>query len=307
MRNLIGDDWLNKIDRNDMMMFNVALDVSLHQDISKLWPNRDIVSELKGYNVATLKQNDPTVDWPEMGSPALYYSLLKQNPKGMGDGESQVLDDHDALLESWRNMSEAEKEEVRKQIRKIKEQGKIMRQRNPGVVDLGDEMYADSVELPAQMKKALDKILVKYARLTASSSDYRYSYDVYNRIREDAPGKRKENFPEKKVVLVLDTSGSMHDDLPKLASAVNYFVKKGKLGKVYCCDTELYLMPTPENAIKGMKMKGGGGTVFGSVEIDVILKDVKSKKVDVVYVTDGFVDLQEAEADDRIKLHTIVV
>jgi hypothetical protein len=83
--------------------------------------------------------------------------------------------------------------------------------------------------------------------------------------------------------------------------------KRGMLKELYCCDTELHRIDVKDDNFNVKEVIGGGGTILKTKQLETILADTKSKKIDLLYLTDGFVDLKALQSDKRCRLHTIIV
>jgi uncharacterized protein with von Willebrand factor type A (vWA) domain len=83
---------------------------------------------------------------------------------------------------------------------------------------------------------------------------------------------------------------------------MEFLKTRAMIAGAYACDVEL----TPF----GKSVKGGGGTEMNSSharQLRALHRLPENAKIDIVYVTDGYVDLQELEADPTVKLHVVVI
>jgi hypothetical protein len=151
----------------------------------------------------------------------------------------------------------------------------------------------------------------------------------YLPTERESQGKKKRPA----VVLVLDTSGSMWDEetLTASVSVGRGLMKSGKLAAMYQCDTEISRcdnqLSSPSGKGSGkVQITGGGGTDLSPRHIKQIREDLASSSkgkrrrggntsylsssntalLDIVYVTDGYVDLSELQADPNVRLHIVI-
>jgi predicted metal-dependent peptidase len=108
----------------------------------------------------------------------------------------------------------------------------------------------------------------------------------------------------KKVIVVLDSSGSRWDDRNfKLGMAVaHWYEQRHMLTALYCCDTELAKV---EFGQKKSQIRGGGGTEFGKRHIKQ-LTDKHGEDYAIVYLTDGDLDLSDARVQKTVFIVDIV-
>jgi hypothetical protein len=112
------------------------------------------------------------------------------------------------------------------------------------------------------------------------------------------------------IVLVLDVSGSMWntETLSQSFSVARGLMKRGKLAALYQGDTVLTRCDKQAQRTTGTII-GGGGTELDMSQIRQIRQDLKIPEndlLDVVYVTDGFVDLRGVLADPKTRLHVVL-
>jgi predicted metal-dependent peptidase len=224
----------------------------------------------------------------------------------------EELDSHEFSESSNSDEKRADAERrVREALRRAEEEGKVMAHR-AGKQAADSELVGDTLsELSSKMRKIMDAIRIKFIRLHAPSNNKMHSYRHINRLFseiKDLPGKQKEVKPQRQVVLVCDTSGSMWNQkfFNQMAAFARYLYNGKKLAAFYCCDTQLHRMNFDDRS-KIVDFKGGGGTIFGVEHVEQIMKELNTKRhVDVVYLTDEYVHgLEEAKLDKRWSVHVL--
>lgn len=174
------------------------------------------------------------------------------------------------------------------------------------------ELFTEITAINKRLETLLNQVVIKFKRIFSPSNCQEYRYERINKLWPDngLPGYMDIDKPTPKVVMVVDTSGSMCDQfmLNQMVASARKFYKKNQLIAFYCCDTELTQIDLV-GLSKNIKLKGGGGTEFSPKQISSILDDMKMKRgLDIIYLTDEYVyGLEESKADKRVKLHVINV
>jgi hypothetical protein len=162
------------------------------------------------------------------------------------------------------------------------------------------------------LKKALAKIKFIIRKIHDQHSMYENTFSKINKKVSSFPGSREmeHNKPKIQIVMVLDTSGSVFNDqiFTKMCTIAKFFWKREQLQALYCCDTELHPIDLSQFYTKTIKGLGGGGTELNNTHLAQIREDLKLKdthKIDLVYVTDLEVDLNQLQHNKTINLHLV--
>ena len=231
-------------------------------------------------------------------------NALEEMQGGTGEGHDQH--EFDELSQAEIDaMSQAAKEAV------AKGQAEAARMSHAAGRESSDstEQISGKYKVAKAIKQFLDAMKLKATVLSTKKQEVRKTYSRRNRRLPGyklIPGHKRVISPTPAVVVVLDTSGSMYctEFFQAMLGTLQNLEKKGKLAKSYCCDTEL--SPLDTSNINSVKMRGGGGTVFGAGQVDQILDDVGSGKVDILYLTDEEVwGLVDAKAHEGCNLHIL--
>jgi predicted metal-dependent peptidase len=284
---------------------NVAMDAAIHESLDKLIPG--FSDSLGAINVPKLNK-DLDLKMQREQSFVYYFMQLLEAADKLPENNGEGLGDC-AGEDAFSQASVAEAKELADYSA---ERGRVLASKAAGNRAFGMDMQVDKAGMLAERYRTiLSRIKGTMAALDAKKVNI-YNWSTFNKRLPSFPGNSTLRPVTGKVVMVLDTSGSMcaPEILNQLWHSLNYFRKQGKLFQVYNCDTELY-----RTTEKPDTFKGGGGTVFDSTHITSILKDLEgntlSKKSGqlptVVYVTDGEVDLTNAMADKRIHFVPVVV
>jgi predicted metal-dependent peptidase len=161
--------------------------------------------------------------------------------------------------------------------------------------------------IPAGIVQELNAIKNKMRPRYTKGETPEYKWGRTNRAfpGKDFPGMKKVKTKKnvKKAVVVLDSSGSMWDEktFKTLLAVAHWFNDKKILAGLYCCDTELSKC---ELSSSWGEIRGGGGTEFDSSHINRIISDV-GQEIDIVYITDGELDLTDARKCKDV--HLVIV
>lgn len=313
-------------------ILNVAMDIAVHEQIRKLFNEKDFKAVLQEIALMfnqfeescpkkeekkpkkTKSKDEPAICLRENIIPAsvkeqswdYYYRFLLSQAKSGPDGEPDLngipdsMDGHDL-----NDMSKEDLEELRDRVTKAFEKGHIMA--NQRGTSLGDSIFQPSkVSISKQMQSLLNKVKVVCETLVNKRARD-YSYGVYNKIldTDSLPGIYSPQTVEKTTVLILDTSGSMWEDahLNQMFAGLEYLRKKHNVIP-FCCDVEVHEI-TERN-----QLVGGGGTILDNNSLDKVLKHEKLKdikqKVDVIYITDGRVDLVPLKTHPKVRPHVVI-
>lgn len=290
---------------------NVAMDIAVHEKILKLFSKEQIslffqetnemfakfykTNEVKEGSSICLRENILPMSAPDQ-SYDYYYKHLNAT-KGKTTGS---MDGHD--LEE---LTPEQLEELRDVIQKSFDIGSIITNR-AGLACGDAEFRPSKVTLDSQLKKLINQIRVKCESISVSNNRD-YSYHKYNKILDtsDLPGLHKATKSVKKTAIVLDTSGSMWrpGTLNQLYQSIQELKKRHDVIP-FCCDTELYEIDSVE------VLKGGGGTCLTNEQIEKIVTHkhfagIKGK-IDVIYVTDGYLDLVPFKTNKKINSHLVI-
>lgn len=291
------------------MLLNIAMDAAVHESLDTMIPG--FSDGIGGVNVPKL--NKELELKMERGQSFVYYFLkllakvdeMKQKNMGEpGDGLGDCVDDN--------TFSERSVAEAKDLANYAKERGRLLASKAAGNKAAGHDMKVDKEgALAEKYRIILSRIKGTMAALDNKKVNI-YNWNTYNKRLPSFPGNRVLRPATGKVVMVLDTSGSMcsTEILNQLWHSLNYFRKQGKLFQVYNCDTELY-----RTTEKPDTFKGGGGTIFNSSHITEILKDLEGNNLSkksgelptIVYVTDGEVCLKQAKADKRVHFVPVII
>ena len=267
--------------------------------------------------------------------------LFDEEEEGGGGGEGDLenegrLDEHmwgDSSGEEEGDLQLRRQRRLEQAMREAEYEGKKMAGKMAGC-HAGDlALFVKEVDSPnKELIKLLSKIKSKVKTL-ADKPSHELSWRVArSRGGFCLPTERISQGKKKKstVVLVLDTSGSMWDEetLTASVSVGRGLMKTGKLAAMYQCDTELFRcdnqLSTPTGRSSGtVGIVGGGGTDLSPKHIKQIREDLSTSKkkgsgsskpskisdnevLDVVYVTDGYVDLSDLKADPKVRLHVVI-
>jgi len=301
-------------------LLNISMDTALNENLKKLIPvEYEKVIKPREMEFATFESFDTMFkpldenDKTEPEQSAQYYAHLawkrikddvdkaKQQAEGEGNGE---FDQHD-----FDNMSEEERQAVEKKLKEADELGKNLGVK-AGRSALDNPITTKKVKVPEHIVRMLKKISTKVAKIISSRES---TDDNFRRPRERAgfllptDSTDFKKVKESQIVMVLDTSGSMFSEevLSHSASLADRLIKAKKVMAAYCCDTELKPLKL-DNVFN--KIAGGGGTDLTNAHVDQIRAEHKIPKkiqLDIVYITDGEVDLTEIKSNKHVKLHVI--
>jgi hypothetical protein len=276
---------------------------SLSYDVKKQLPsNKDWWFYICEYIEHIAKQLDENseANSPPKGSSAMEVFVSQ------GEGQDQ----HDFNTDS----GSADRQNLKEAVAKAMEEGKLLAH-HAGSKAADSKFITSSEPLSEKIESLLRAIKVKFCRIYSSSNEDYYRFERDNRKFPDMgfPGALPIEMPKPSVVMVIDTSGSMWTDtlLNQMIAAARRYSKKGQLAALYCCDVELTKV-SYDHSFNKVALKGGGGTIFNSGYVDVIVNDLgssaKSSKPDIIYLTDeAVIGLDTAKANKRARLHVINV
>lgn len=244
--------------------------------------------------------------------------LFDDDEEGECDCGDNGFDEHD-FEKSEDNLSDEEKEEIRKDrarrldqaMREAEVVGKEQSGKHGGS-DPGDQtMFVKEKNPDNHIVKLISRIKSKVMTLSGKPN-----YECSWKLTRDRSGfcvpTERERGSKKtpSIVLVLDVSGSMWntDTLSQSFTIARALLKRGKLAALYQGDTVLTRCDKQAGRTTGTII-GGGGTELSLQQIQQIRADLKlpaNEILDVVYVTDGYVDLREIQADQKTRLHVVL-
>lgn len=276
---------LQHSDYADKELFNIAADLEINQYIDQSMKGPTWV----GLELSTF----PELKLPSKVGTREYYTLLQ---KDVGTGKSPKLDalynamkqgekticSHE-LWEEFDNLSEAEKNLIRKQIdHQLKEIAEQVKSRGRGTI-------------PSEMAAYINSLFEEHTPVIDWKAYFRrfmgLSSKVYTKKTRRKPNKRFiENpalkiKPKKNVLCAIDTSGSVSDDdLMEFFNEIHHIYKTGIHVTIVECDAAISNVYQYKGTIPE-KVTGRGGTNFQPV-IDYLEEHKKDYNV-CVYLTDG--------------------
>lgn len=296
-------------------VLNIAMDMAIHENLRHISSEfNDILT--KGIGTKFVLRERVLPNAPERQDWYTYFNLLKNDENTIkvpmpGDGSEEGqggCDSHQF------DTSEEARSATEKMIQEANSAARsVMRASGRGSHPSDDGFFPTLTAVDTKLAEMLSRVRVTVANLLGGAAR-RPNWMRYNKVLDsDAfPGKKKMplNRHKPNPVVVLDTSGSQWSKqvLDQLFSGAKLIQKQYPECDIYTCDTELH-------KFQGKELKGGGGTIFDSKHITQILidKDLpqdgngdKRKSLDVVYITDGDVDLREVSTDERINFFPIV-
>ena len=300
-----------------MKVFNLAADIALNQDVSKLMATTFKLSSAEEA-VAIMKKEVGGVFVEDLiaaaalkginvleGRDYVYYAnkILELNPDlpnghdnhdfGGGDGEGEG---------EGEGSGEAEVAASQALAKAADGAARLAREAGKEASDRVDSITSDQ-KTTSRIRSILKNIKVKAGVAGAVSYDTKKTWGRRNRKISTAPGRRKVEYPVPGVVLILDTSGSMYDEnmLKALVAVGKELIDQKKLAGAFCCDTELHEMTIGHVT----KVKGGGGTVLDNSHVNQIMEKFDVSKLAILYVTDEEVDLREIKSNPLVDLFII--
>jgi len=199
----------------------------------------------------------------------------------------------------------ATKSWLEKLVKRAAQEGHIM-SKHHGKGHGDAEYFLGKVSLDQYIIDFINQIQITANRIALGNTSYRYSYGRMNKLWPDQglPGKVKTVDYSAGCFFVADVSGSMWSPeiLNQLLPCLEILQKKHAIAGAYACDVEIKPFTN--------KVEGGGGTELGKAQVEQILKMNNLKpgsKIDIVYATDGYVDLTEINNMDNVKLHTVII
>jgi len=261
----------------DKNLANIAQDAIINDCIKLFRDNKnDILLDnrvkLKEINKAFNIENNTSHD---------VYKYLEQNKNDIKDLLDKLLDDHSALDNDDEGISEIDKAIIKEALKNTIKSNK----------ESFEKIGNQSADVDRLVKEALKveynfKNLFSYAVKKSLKADQKRTWKKVNRrYGSDAKGKKKAIKPN--VLLLVDTSGSITDEI---LSMVNYQISY--LSKFYdftVCwgDTKLHGHDKIKRGQKpNITFKGGGGT-----NLNFYKKVPDYQNFDlIVFNTDGFIE-----------------
>jgi hypothetical protein len=321
----------------------VGMDAPINENVRKLFP--DSMTQITSLMKTVFGQGKPKEELDKMGPilPEVLAKLFKKKlpndqewyfyswewilwyAKNMEDKADpndppikyvpmpgNHLDSHD-FEDFSEDATPDEKAEARRKVNEIVEKARKEAEvlaHKAGITPSDACLATDNVVIDKRLDTLLAKIVVRFKRIFSPTNCQEYRYEQINKLWPDRglPGYVDIDRPTPKVVMVIDTSGSMCDQsfLNQMVAAARRFYKKNQLLALYACDTELTQVNL-SGLSSSVKLTGGGGTEFSPKQISSILSDMKMKKgLDIIYLTDEYViGLEESLRDKRVKVHVI--
>lgn len=297
------DRWLHKC-------ANYGMDAEVNQDIERVfdWHNEQIIYHNTLPKFIRSEDPHPPPDLTFM--PYTQWVIDRVVPSEEEEGCSgcngvpmkltprqvRILE---GVLKKVIEQAKADKEHV-----KLSKKAEELLEKMCGQLHLTD--VREVVEGLPKDEGQLRKILCALRSVFSNNKSRAYSWGRLNPSypTKRLPGYRETKFQRigKKAVVVVDSSSSMGEqELAEGVRIARWFEKQNALAVLYSCDTEL----TPFKLSKSKTvLEGGGGTEFGRRHVEQIVKEY-GQDIDVVYVTDGKLDLSEARAMKTV--HLVVV
>jgi predicted metal-dependent peptidase len=271
---------------SDKKLANIAMDMEINQYISADWlPEGGI--DINNYPELTLD--------PKAGT-RYYYDKLrnakdKKDKEGTSgspefdklcdqmDGDGEGLPDH-GTWEEFENLSEAEQKLIEKQTQRllataqdqtVKKQGSIPGEIE-GLIKMND-IIPPKFNWRAYIRRFTGVSTKIFTRKIRRKENKRYS---------DNPGLKIKM--RQKMLLAIDTSGSVNDDeLKEFMNEIYHIYKAGVDITILQCDTQIRDILEYKGTFE-LKVQGRGGTSF-----DPVLKYFQENRqfTSLIYFTDG--------------------
>jgi hypothetical protein len=299
---------------------NIGMDVAVNRDGVLVWGD-DALNQLeefvkrqfeKSTGIVTVQKLEemlktklsPEAEW-------LYYTneYLKHMADGTNDPDDAPqecfaqIDDHGERGEA----ADAEGHKVCKDAcERAQEEAKFMAHKAGR--DMADLKFTSSpTPIDKKIKKLVDAFKFKIKTILVPSPEEIYNYNVFNRLWQthDLPGSMNIEAAKPAVVLVVDVSGSCWrtDWLNQMIAVSRHLLKQKKLASMWSFDVQLQQI-TPDSG--PVILSGGGGTVWGPEFTDILVKTSKTKKIDLVLLSDmDIYGLEELRSDPRVVFHPI--
>jgi predicted metal-dependent peptidase len=221
--------------------------------------------------------------------------------------ESDVDDGGNDIAQQWRNMSEDEREWVRRTWQqRVLEAAQVQEQeQGHGSIPGGLQMYVDRLREPRiTWGDALARWLGPYGRRAAATFSRRYRKQSAYR---DCimPGFVREGLAE--VVVFWDTSGSMHGREADILSEIDGICRTLDVGiRILCIDCAIEAdhrdVHSAEEFLRSegrRQIAGGGGSDFSD---GFRLLEEEDYRGVVVAVTDGYITVPREKPDNLIEV-----
>lgn len=274
---------------SDKKLANIAMDMEINQYIVPEWLpeggidinnypelNLDLKAGTRYYYDKLRDAKDRKDKNGTSGSPE-FDKLCDQM-----DGDGEGLPDH-STWEEFENLSEAEKKLIEKQTQRllanaqeqtIKKQGSIPGEMK-GLIKM-NEIIPPKFNWRAYIRRFTGVSTKIFTRKIRRKENKRYS---------DNPGLRVKM--RQKMLLAIDTSGSVNDDeLKEFMNEIYHIYKAGVDITILQCDTEIRDILEYKGTFE-LKVVGRGGTSF-----DPVLKYFQENRqfTSLIYFTDGECD-----------------
>lgn len=268
---------LNHFDRySNKKLYNVAADLEINQYIDKsmkggTWEGLEFDEGL--FTILQLE--------PKKGTKYYYDKIKDFIDKNPGSDLAKFVDDNDdhTLWEEFKNMDEATKKLIQKQIdHQLKEVAK----NSPG-------------DTPGELKSYIDKLFEKkppildwkqyVRRFSSKASTIKTKKTRYKPNRRFGQGPALKITQDKSLLVAIDTSGSVSEkDLQDFFNEINHIHNAGICITVIECDTRIGRIyeykKNQDNSVTGR-----GGTSFEPVF--KYWRDNMRKYDSLIYLTDG--------------------
>ncbi len=266
-------------------LFNIAADMSINSIIKRETEKPDVKYKLKMPESGVLPSKMGLPD--NLSAEEYYLRLLAMKPKPQ-EGSGDACNGCGVSKGSGAEISPAKVRSIKQEMASI---AKSSLQRGDG--GLGDALVVEQ-EVPPKVdwRKQLSHVALRLTNMVAGSDDSTYSK---RNVRSwDEPGEPV--LPgscayQLSVVVIGDTSGSMHSHLGKIVSEVNEIISI--LGKVtfIACDAQVHAAASVGGKQEiAQNMKGGGGT-----DMKPAFEAAKEYKPSlIVCITDGCIGSVES-------------
>lgn len=318
------------------MVSNAAMDTALHENLRKLL-GEDLQSRMTPLIQSFMQYRDAktgqepkpksddkkddklgcfaeNIEGAERDKDFVYYaSLLLKQMKLAGPGEKGIpmpgggetkAEQGDGMGDKHDIDGDAETaHEAGKIVERAKAEGKAMA--NQYGHTAGDEdIFLGRGKISDRIKREISKIKVKAKRIAAGKEESKYDWNHLNKFWRNLPGRSKHIHKTAGVFFVADVSGSMcsPEILNQLLPAFEELKRKKIIAGAYAADTELKAF--------NRNVKGGGGTELEPRHAEELRKKHGLKPnelIDIVYITDGYVNLEQLYADKTVNLHVIII
>jgi len=266
-------------DPSSAMLFNIASDMSINTILAKEAARTDVKYKIVIPDTVVMPA---TFGFPDNLSAEEYYlRLLGMRSEALakcgGDPGNGC-----GMQDDGNGKSQAQINSIKKQMADAAKSSQLQR---------GDGALGDLLSIPEEVppkvdwRKQLIHVALRLTNMIAGSDDSTYSRRNVRSFDElDAPVLPGTCSYEMSVVVIGDTSGSMHGHLGKIVTEVNEIVKI--LGKVtfIACDAQVHA----EASVNGKmdikaNLKGGGGTDMRPAFEEAL----KYRPTLIICITDG--------------------